>query len=282
MQANTPVAALDAIDPRLLQVGIEVDGRIQSYQDLKIAASGTKYANSLQNECEVKISNLRKETLDYILTETSPFNLNRTPKRLILDAGRVSYGLTRVFVGNIISSNPTQPPDIELTLKCLTLNYQKSQLTSSSQPAKASLKTIAQQTAQNLGLALDFQATDKQIGNYNYTGNSLGEVNKLEQAGDLDAYVDNDILVVKDARVPLVNRLTIVNLDTGMVGIPEITERGIRVKFYFDGQTTLGGALQLTSKIYPAVNGAYIIYKLGFELNNREDPFYWVAEGLRT
>jgi len=69
------------IDKRIVRVGIETNGAIKYYEGLNITANGTKYGNANQNECEVKISNLDKATRDFILTETSPFNLNRTPKK---------------------------------------------------------------------------------------------------------------------------------------------------------------------------------------------------------
>ena len=74
---------MDKIDPRIVRVGVEVDGVVRYYEDLAITASGTKYANANENECEVKITNLSKETRDYILTETSPFIKSAQPKKII-------------------------------------------------------------------------------------------------------------------------------------------------------------------------------------------------------
>jgi len=274
------------LDPRIVRVGIEVDGRLKVYEGsinvpFNITASGTKYANANQNECEVKITNLDKETRNFILTETSPFNLNKTQKILYLDAGRQSYGTVRVFYGNIVTSTPSQPPDIDLTLKCLTGNFQKGNIVSVNSPASAKISAIAQQIAENLNVTLDFQASDKNIANYTFTGAALKQVDKMNSTGIISAYIDNNTLVVKDLNLPLANRRTIVNLDTGMIGVPEVTEQGIKVTFLLDGQTTLGGQMDITSQIYPAANGAYVIYKLGFNISSRDVPFYWIAEGKR-
>jgi hypothetical protein len=269
------------LDPRIVQVSIEVNGQLKTYQGLDMLITGTKFANANQNECEVKITNLDKQTRDYILTETSPFNLNRTPKLLTVNAGRISYGTTRIFTGNIISAVPSQPPDIALTLKCLTSNYSKGNIVARNQISSSSLSRIAGQVASDLGVALDFQAKDKQIANYQYSGPVLKQVDKLEELGNINAYIDNDVLYVKDKNAALKNRIKIINIDTGMIGIPEITEQGIKVKFLLDNQTALGGALQVQSIMYPAVNGNYIIYKLGFEIASRDTPFYWIAEAKR-
>ncbi len=270
-----------ALDLRLVKVSIEVRGQLKTYQDLTISAVGTKYANALQNECEIKITNLDKATMDYILTETSPFNLNRTPKKVILEAGRQSYGVSRIFYGNIASSVPSQPPDIAVTLKCLTGNFAKGNIVSRGQGGLTSISTISSQVANDLGVGLDFQADDKQIANYSYSGAALKQVDKLNEFGSVNAFIDNETLFVKAADAPLNNTIKILSADTGMVGIPEITEKGLKVKFMLDNQTRLGGALRVNSKLYPAVNGDYIIYKLGFEITNRDTPFYWIAEAKR-
>lgn len=273
---------MQQLDERIVRVGIEVDGVLRVYQSpLKIIATGMKYANALQNEAEVKIANLDKNVIDYILTETSPFNLNKTPKRVTIEAGRVSTGVTQIFIGNIVSSSVGQPPDVELTLKCLTGNYDKGNIISRSQPGIAQLSQISQQVAGDLNVTLDFQATDKQISNYTYSGGALKQVEKLNDTGQVNAYIDDGVLVVKNLNLPLPGVITVLNLSTGMIGIPELTEQGIRVKFLLDGQTTLGGLLRVESIQEPAANGDYVVYKLGFEISTRDTPFYWIAEGKR-
>jgi len=269
------------LDPRIVRVGIEVNGRVKYYEGLDIRAQGMKFANPNQNECEVRIDNMDKATRDYILTETSPFNLNRTPKRLIIEAGRQSYGTTIIFTGDITASDVSQPPDIGVTLKALTGNFKKGDVISRSKGSQCSLKTICQGVAGDIGATLDFQAKDKNISNYSYTGGALKQLNSLQDSGDYDVYLNNNVLVVKDRNVPLNNRLRILNLDTGMIGIPELTEQGLKVTFLLDNQTEIGGALEVTSQIFPSINGKYAIYKLGFDIASRDVPFYYIAECKR-
>lgn len=271
----------DDIDLRIVIVGVEVDGRLQEYKDLMLSITGTKFANANQNEAEIKIANLSKATADYILTQTSPFTKNKTPKRVIVKAGRDSFGTFQVYTGNIVSSVISSPPDTTITLKCLTGNFAKGNIVAHGQGANASLKTVSQQVAKDLGVSLNYQAKDKTLYNYNYTGGALNQVDELGQSGQIDAYVDDDTLVVKDVNLPLPNTLRVLDQADGMVSIPEFTEQGVKVKFFLDKDTKLGGGLRINSKIYPAVNGDYVIYKLGFEIANRDTPFYWDAECKR-
>ena len=277
----TTVRSVSAIDPRVIKVSIQVNNVIKTFTDLMITATGTKYGNSLQNEAEITIFNLDKVTQDYILTETSPYNQNRTPKSVTIEAGRQSYGTARIFTGNIAYAKVSQPPDIGVTLKCLTGNFLKGSILANSYPAGTPLSVITAQLAQQANIAFNFQATDKTIANYSYSGSLLKQVGHVGNLGGINAFIDDDTLVVKDALIPLTNSLKILNADTGMIGIPEFTEQGLKVKFLLDNKTTLGGSLQVTSKIYPAINGRYVIYKLSFEIATRDTPFYWIAEAAR-
>lgn len=272
----------DRIDPRIVRVSIEVDGEFKVYEGLDIVARGQKTADPLQNTCEVTISNLAKETRNYLLTETSPFNANKTPKRLIVEAGRVSLGVTRLFVGEITSASPSQPPDIGLTIKAQTGSFAKGKVVARSGAAKSSLRTLAQGVAADLGVTLDFQATDKQIANYAFNGAALRQVDALQAAGGVDVFVDDETLVVKDRAQPLQGRVRLLSADSGMIGIPEVTEHGIRVQMLLDTSTVVGGALEVTSALNPAVNGSYTIYGLDFEVASRSTPFYYTANCRRA
>lgn len=276
---------MGAVDLRRARLGIEVSGRINWYNSdggFKIKATGTKYANPEQNECTVVITNLKRQTRDFLVTEASPFNSNPTPKRLILEVGRVSTGLFRLFVGDITSAEPSAPPDIELTIVAKTANASKGKLTAKSAGAQSKLSAIAKSIADDIGVDLDFQAQDKNIGNYTHSGPELKQVELLQQAGGVSAYIDDGKLVVKDALMPLTGRIRILNKNSGMVGVPKPTEKGLKVTFTIDPDTVLGGALRLQSQINPAANGDYVITQLAFDVATHETPFFYTALATRA
>ena len=269
------------IDDRIVKIGIEVGGVLKVYEGLDCTASGTKFANANQNECEVKISNLDRATREYLLSEASPFKKSKTPRRLTVDVGRKSTGTFRLFSGDISAVTISQPPDITLTIKSLSADALKGDVVARKGPAQERLSDRARKVADDLQMPLNWQASDKSIANYSHSGANLKQVDKLGAVGKVDAYVDDGVLVVKDSRVPLLGRTRILNLDTGMIGIPEPTEHGIKIRFLLDSQTALGGSLDVTSLLYPALNGRYVVYKLGFEVASRDTPFYYDAEALR-
>lgn len=270
------------LDPRVIKISIGVNGRLKTYSSpMNLRATGTKYANALQNDCTVTLSNLDRATQDFILTETSPYILNRTPKQVIVEAGRVSTGTTVLYRGNITKSVVSQPPDVSITLSCLTGNFLKGSIITRNFGAVTPLNTICQSVSQDTETILDFQATNQNIGNYSYGGGALNQIELLNGMGGINAFIDDDKLIVKNAMVPLNGTTRVLNARTGMIGIPEFTEQGIKVKMLLDKLTRLGSGLRIQSDQYPAANGTYVIYKLGFDVASRDTPFYYIAEAAR-
>lgn len=268
-----------ALDPRLIRVTITIDGRDYVFdQRLMIKANGTKYANPLQGEAQITIYNMSKANQDFILSKTSPYTLDPDPVTVVLEAGRESYGLAEIYRGNVVLSNMTQPPDIGIGLRCLTNNFVKGNIVTVNATGAASLKLLTAQAAAAMKLEQKFEATNKQIANAVFSGDASNIAGYLNSAGGVNVFVDGKFLVVKDAYVPLLGTLKTLSAESGMIGIPEFTEQGLRVKFLLDNRTTLGGALDIQSKIYPAINGRYVIFKLSFDIASRDTPFYYIAE----
>ena len=269
------------LDPRVITVGIEIGGRLKTYTGLWVTASGSSFANAMQAEAEIKIANLSREDTEYILTESRPYFFPRARKRIFLWAGRASYGVRLLYQGDIVSATVSQPPDITLSLHARTMQFFKGDIVSVSAPGNAQLSALSAQVAAGMGLTLDFKAADRKVSNYAFTGANIKQVDQLGQLGRVDAFVDGETLVVKDANTELPGSTTVLSSDSGMVGIPELTVQGVKVKYLLDRTSRLGAGLDVLSTLNPAANGRYVIYKLSFEIASRDTPFYYVAEARR-
>lgn len=270
-----------SFDPRVIQIGIEIDGKLTFFDgSLDLRAQGTRYGSDLFNECQIRIDNLTRAHRDRILNATSIYKqgAGAPPTHVIVNAGRQSYGTTLIFYGQVIRSTITQPPDIGLILQCQTSYEQTVNIVSYATGPKASLQSIAQKAASFLGITLNFQATDKQIVNFSLTGSALNFVQEIAAAGNVDVTIDNKYLIVKDQGVPLKGATKTISQETGMIGIPELTETGVRVKFLLDNDTNIYQTVKIVSVLNPSLNGDYQIIKLGFDIASRDTPFYWIAD----
>lgn len=265
------------IDLRRLRIGVEIEGKMNLYEGFNITASGTKYTNPLQNECTVVIIGLNRETREYLLTETSPYNDNRTPKKLVVEAGRQSTGLHQVFIGDITSVDVSSPPEIALTIKAKTNNANGGKIVTYDGGALLTNKQIAERASQENGLKLDFQATEKNIANFSFSGVASKMIEKVQEFADVDAFIDDDTLIVKDRDKAIEGRRRILNVNSGLVGVPKATDKGVELTYLVDGSSDLGGQLELESKMNPSLNGTYKIQQLKFSLASHGDNFFYSA-----
>ena len=269
------------IDQRIVRVGLEIDGVLNRYEGLRVKATGTKYTDPTQNDCSITITGLKAETRDYILGVVDPFRFNANPPRFTLEVGRESLGYFVLYVGNITSAETTAPPDIDLNLKCKTNFQNNSKIVVTSAGERATLKQLAEQCAMNNALELAFQAINKNIANYNFTGTASQQIASLQRAGNVNCFVDDGKLIVKDAGAPLNDRVRILGMNSGLVGIPKRTETGVQVQYLIDAESQLGGTLRLDSRSDKSLNGDYEITELKFDIDTHGDNFFYTATGVR-
>ena len=275
---------MTSIQNRILKVGLTIRGKEKIFsQPLFIKASGHKYGSAQQNDALVSIGNLSATDLDYVLTTYSIWKQGTAKGQLTVYAGREGVaGLSVVFTGVIVQSSPSQPPDVMATFKCLEGYYASLTPVSATSGPQTQLSAIAAGVAKGLGYPLIFEADDRPVSNWSVSGTQEAQIKALNDVG-VNAYVDNGVLFVKNnAQTPLRGITRVLSETSGMIGIPEITLMGVKVKYLFDASSRLGGSLKIESRRYPAANGIYTIYELEFALTTRENDWYWIASCTRA
>jgi len=261
-------------DDRILQIGVEVNGQLKMYSGASMGAKFVKSTDTKQNTAEVFIDNMLIETIDYLVTETSPWNPNAKPKLLTILAGRKSTGAQHVFTGDVTSASPSMPPDRRLTMKAKTQENNKYQWQSTSSAKTTQLSVLSKRIADDYKLKLKFEATDKAVANYLYNGPRAKQIQKLSSVGDIDAYIDDDTLIVKDKGKALKGQVMLISKDTGMVGTPVLDEKGGKVRVMFDPNIKLGQGIEIRSDVNKAANGQYVIYAMSGSLMSQAQDWY--------
>lgn len=273
---------VSAFDQRIVKAGIELTpGNITQFEGISIYATGRKFGSALQNQCNLTLYNLSADQQNYVLTQSSPLKIPRTPVNVTLDVGRESYGTFRLFEGYVIGANVTQPPDIGITLQSLTNNYATGTIIANNQPAISLLSQICKTIASSMSLSLLFKATDRQINNWSFAGSAQHQIDKLNQVGAITAFIDNTTLVVLNNSQYRSDNAVIISASTGMVGVPQVTDYGVIVKTMVNNEIELGSAVTIESAINPAANGTYRVIQINFDIASRDTPFWYTLSCLK-
>lgn len=272
------------LDLRKLQVTIQVENEERTYEDLAIRAIGRKYASALQNECEIKIANLDKDTRDYLLTIGTPFNrLTDIPRNTIrVKAGRQNTNTGLVYEGGIMEVRETQPPDIWMIMNAMTNRFNQGKIESKTYSSNITLQSILQDIADNLELSLEYIAPSITVSNYQFTGSLAKQVQKLDKfLPNINIYIDDFTLIAQEVNTSRRGTNYILTSQTGLIGKPDFTSWGVRCTILYNGDIKIGDQITLNVDEYPASKGSYIIYEFGFDLSNRDQPFYYHLEARR-
>jgi len=268
---------MQAFDDRKIKITIQLSDTeaLVFNEEFDIKISGQKDITSLQNKCQIQITNMSKEHRQYLLSNCNMVfkdAYKKSAHRIIVEIGRESYGLSQIYQGEIVSVIQSQPPDIVITLNAQTGYRDKGALIAYGSASNTSLSTLSQQIADALNLSLEFKATDKQISNFNHNGVLAGLPVMLSKVAGCYAFVDDSIMVVLDKGQSRTGKMVEANSQSGMVGLPSFTELGIKIKMLADPNIVLGGEMQVKTE---SVQGSYIICLIAYEITSRDVPFYF-------
>lgn len=280
---------LVTLEVQLLNQQGEPEGPLFSFdQRYFILASGTKFTDGTLGECAVRIDNISKQTRDFLVSKTSPWSSQRLYANINLSVGRKSTGTFLLFTGQATAANPSQPPDIGLTFISLSMSALLGNIGSLSTGAQTPLRDICSQVAAQLpnpatgriGIPLDYHArANPNISNYSFSGPLIKQIQNLNNLGWVDAFIDNNTLVVVDTGSGRTNEPIIINKFNGMIGVPEVNELGVNARLLItDRDIKPADLVTVQSELNPAANGTFFVYKLGFDIASRATSFYWNLE----
>lgn len=277
---NPYMPTVTRFDPRILTVELEFeDGSLIYTSPTAITVGGTKSVTSMQNSATITISNLTKEHRDYILSNCNQqLAANFKVRRVRVMAGRESFGSWQVYMGDIVSANVSQPPDVKLTLRCLTNAVDRTQWWAFSNTSGVTLDTLVQETAAIMGLSYRIDERvdkGKVIPHFTFNGPAAAMIIRLSELANVRVYCDDDTIVVTNWDAGLSNIIVDVNKDSGMIGIPEFTEYGVKVRTFVDRNIVLGGAIRLRSEMVPVMDGDYVVTRIDYEMTTRDQAFYY-------
>lgn len=274
------------LNRRVCFIEVECDDngarQLKRLEGLAIKGKVSRKMGSTLSEASLSVANLTQADIEYLTTYTSPYVKPKVKKKLNIYAGYEKTGWGRIFTGDIENALPSDMPDTWLNIKAKSLYYQN-RMPLSYGLTNTTSKEAAESIANNLGLAFDWQATStKTLDVFNFTGSYAGLIKKFNNLEDVTMYEDNGVLRVVDKIQKRPEKTAkLISKDTGMIGIPEPDEYGVKIKFLIDSSVFIGDWVYIKSVKLPGIDGYYQIYALEFDFATREQPFYCIASCKR-
>ena len=271
---------MDKMESRLIfvRMSISTGETFEIENSLHMDVKIKKTTSPAGNEADISIFNINPAIASAVIESSGKVYSKRTDKKtctIQVTAGYTNSELSDIFFGDVVFSEFLGLSDRVLNIKAKTSFYEQVKLVSKSfDQLKTKASIICQSIASDMGLPLNFNATDTDIYRYCYSGTVTDQLRNLLFDYGISCFVDDKILIAKDVGQKVNYNTKIVDADSQMVGIPKPTEHGIDAVTLFDAGFKIGGQVQITSVKNPSVNGVYIAHQLQYDLSNYSNNFY--------
>lgn len=273
------------MDKRVCYVQIQTPSGDKEIHNISIRGRITRKMSETGSNAKISIANLSREDVEYLTTYTSPYVDQSKKKRINVFAGYESTGVGMIFSGDIYSALPEGLPDTWLNIEAKTEYFNQQNIITLAQ-GRMNTKSLASVAANQLGVNLVWRSkSEKFIDAFNFTGAKAKLLNRINKLDNFHAYIDNNTLYVvdKDEQPPEESNTSttkktgyvkVINGDSGLIGLPQPDEYGVKIKVLLDPSVNLADWFKLESKRLPIVNGFYQVYEMTYDFATREPQYY--------
>lgn len=279
------------MDKRICYVQIQTPSGDKEIHNISLHGKITRKMSETGSSADISIANLAREDVEYLTTYTSPYVDQSKKKRINIFAGYESTGVAQIFSGDIYSALPEGKPDTWLNIKAKTEFFNQQNIITMTQN-NITAKNLAQNVSSELKTEFVWRSKlQKTIDNFNFAGAKAKLINRLNKIGGIRAFIDNNTLYVVDideeppkeetqnSSTKESGTIKLINKDSGMIGIPQPDEFGVKVKILLDPAVNLGDWFKLESEMLPIVNGFYQVYEMSYDFATREPQYYIELKG---
>lgn len=281
---------------RICYIEISTPSGEKQIRNIALKGSVHRRMGNVSADAKISVANLSKEDIEYLSTCMSTYVEPERQKKLSIYAGYEDTGYGLIFQGDIIQAKPDGLPDTWLNIEAKTNYFNRQNIITFSTDSPVTSEQMAQNIATQLGVSLSWKSRCKKlIDSFNFAGAKAKLLDELNKYGDFIAFLDNGVLKVidKDEEPPAQESkkssadssssgggaVKLINLSSGLIGVPQATEYGAKFKVLLDPALNPADWVCLESTLFPAMNGFYQIYDLKFDFSSQDKNFYCEIEG---
>lgn len=251
-------------------------GNTKIIRGLPIKADICQPGFPAMNSAKISISGLIQEDLD-ALTFLAFRPLTYAQDNVVsVYAGDDETGMSLAFMGNIVTSVPNYnaAPDVRLEIEAMAGYYAKL-LAVPPYTFKGSIPvaSILQDICQEVGFVFVNEGETKSALNPYLKGSPLQKIISLANSYNLNITLDGETVTLKPAN-GISRTVAVLNKNSGMIGYPDFTANGIKVKAEFLPTVSVGNQIKVES-IVPKATGVWNVISVNHSLGAHTDNAPW-------
>lgn len=266
------------------QFGDEV-GDTVTISDSRILASIINPGGESMGAAQIRVYGMSAELMNK-LTTIGQINRATRVKNTVSVAVGDDNGMQLVFFGVIADAwaDYNASPDVPFMIQANAgLDIALKPVNATSYKGNVPIVQIMQDLATEAGLAFEGDV-DVSLFNPYLPGTTLNKIRSAARAAGVEYVIDRGTLsiwLVGKSRAS--DSIPKISADTGMVGYPTLSSKGMTIKALFNQNIKYGADIEVESFI-PMANGTWHVYDLGHEISSQmpDGPWFTTIEAYRV
>lgn len=263
------------------QFGEDV-GDTVTISDARIMCDLVNPGGESMGMCNLRVWGLKQSTMNKLTTIGTINRAVRVKNTIAISAGDTENGMQLVFKGVIYDAwaDYNGSPDVPFIVVAYAgLDIAVKPVDSTSFAGSTSVATIMQKFAEDAGLSFEDNGVKVQLSNPYFSGDTLNKIRMCARAAGINYTIDRGTLAIWGTNQSRQGNVPAVGPDSGMVGYPSLSSKGVTVRMVFNWNVKLGGDIKLTSSI-PMANGTWRVFNVSHSLSSElpDGPWFTTAD----
>lgn len=238
-------------------------------------------------QCMLRVFGLRNDLMNKLTTIGQVNTAIRAKNSILLAAGEEGGVMNTVFQGTILDAwgDYNASPDVAFNISAFAgLDTAVKPVDATSYRGSTDVATILSDIAKNeMGLTFENNGVDARLSSPYLHGTALSKLRAVAQAADIAWAIERGALVIWTRANGRTVTAPTVSPDTGMVGYPSLSSKGMTVRMLFNPDIRLGGNINVQSAILMAC-GAWRVFNLTHSLSCEmpDGPWFSTVEAYNV
>lgn len=198
---------------------------------------------------------------------------------VVVEAGTDDSGISTIFSGTITNAwaQFEAAPDVAFHVEAHTALFEAIQTARpSSFTGPTDIAVIMSGLASTMGLAFENSGVSGQLPISYFPGSARDQAKACAEKAGINWIIDDTTLAIWPRGGQRGGVVPLISPETGMVGYPSYTSKGVRVESEFNRNIGYGSQIEVQSKL-PAANGRWVVYMLTHELESEAPGGSWFS-----
>ncbi len=246
-------------------------------EDTRMLADMSMPGGESMGSCNIKVWGMSPELMNQLTSIGTINKAVRLKNSIFLDADDGTDGFQNVFQGTIFDAwgDYNAAPEVAFNVVAWSgLAASLKPVQPTSYQGATAVSTIMQDLATEAGLDFEDFGVDVQLSNPYLQGTALAKIRAVARAANIFHAIDRGALVISPLDKARATEDVVISPETGMVGYPTLSSKGMVVASRFNPRVILGGDITVSSAI-PMACGQWRVFNLSHSLSSEMPDGPW-------